>query len=197
MDLVHKLLSTQFEASDDEGAKSFVATISTDSVDRDNEVVLPEGMNSKDFEKNPVVLWNHNPETPIAKAVGLRRKSDRLTAKAVLASRPEDHEGEWFPDTVHSLMKQGVVRGVSIGFLPLPGKTRSATKKDRDTFGSEVKRVHAQWKLMEFSVTPTPANQDALIESVSKGLITKACAMSVFGVEIPEPQPSPTRYYFL
>jgi hypothetical protein len=48
-------------------ASTFVATITTDSVDRDGEVVVPAGMNSKDYERNPVLLYEHDVLKPIGK----------------------------------------------------------------------------------------------------------------------------------
>ena len=40
--------------------RSVIATISTLAVDRDGEVVLPEGMDNTHFKLNPVVTFGHN-----------------------------------------------------------------------------------------------------------------------------------------
>lgn len=169
---------------DSDSGRSFTATITTNAIDRDGEVLLPEGMRSKDFESNPVVFWNHNYDMPIGKATDLQKHRDAWSATAELAKRPEGHEGEWFPDTVHALMQQGIIRGVSVGFQPI--ESRNPSKKDKELFGEGVTNVYSKWNLLEFSVAPLQANQEALVTAVSKGLVTTAQAKAVFpDVELP------------
>lgn len=163
-----------------EGERSFTAVITAAVIDRDGEVLLPEGMRSVDFEKNPVVFWNHDYNTPIGKATGLKRHRDKWEAKAVLSSTP-------FASEIHTLMQEGVVNGVSVGFQPIESRNPSA--KDKDLFGEDVKRVHSKWDLFEFSVTPLPANQNALVTAVSKGITTPDRVKALFGVDV-EPEPA-------
>ena len=61
----------------------FKATISTDSVDRDGEVMVPAGMNAKDYEPNPVLLWNHDTSQPVGRAVTLKRADREIVADFV------------------------------------------------------------------------------------------------------------------
>ena len=112
-----------------------------------------------------------------------------------MAERPDDHPeaAEWFPDTVHSLIKQGVIRGVSVGFEPIEG--RNASKKDKATFGGQVKYVFSKWKLLEFSVAPLQANEDALITAVSKSLITPDRCRELFDLDIKD-EPTRKKVYF-
>ena len=154
----------------------FMATISTDSVDRDGEVMVPAGMNAKDYERNPVLLWNHDPSQPIGRALSLKRGESSIAADFEFAKRPDDYAGDWFPDYVRGLVAAGVVKAVSIGFMPLEGGARVATKGDVEKYGSDVRKVFSKWKLLEVSVVSVPANQDALITAVSKGLITRSAA---------------------
>jgi len=165
--------------------RTFTARITTDSLDRDGEVLIPGGMDASDYMKNPVIFWNHNYDQPIGTASKVSKEADAWVATAKLASRPDGHPdgAEWLPDTLHALMQQGVVRGVSVGFIPT--ETRNPSKADRDKFGQGLRSVHNRWKLLEFSVTPLPANQDALITSVSKGLVTAAQLKSL-GIEAPK-----------
>ena len=179
--LLRKQLSFEMELT--EGDRAFIAKISTDALDRDREVLLPQGMDASDFEKNPVVFFNHEHRSvPVGKVVSLRRMADHWLAKVVLAARPAAHVGEWLPDTLLSLIQQGVVRGMSVGFEPV--EARAPSKKDKETFGPEVTRVFSKWKLVELSIAPLPANQEALIVAVSKKLITAAQAKSV-GIDVP------------
>jgi HK97 family phage prohead protease len=154
-----------------EGERSVVAIINTAAIDRDGEVVLPVGMDATDFLRNPAVFYNHNYGMPIGRCLELYRTADGIRAKTQFASRPDNHVGEWFPDTVFSLFQQGIIRGFSIGYGPI--ESRVASKKDIEQFGGEVRRVYQKWKLWEYSVAPLPANQEALAEAVSKGLVSK------------------------
>jgi phage head maturation protease len=78
-----------------------------------------------------------------------------------------------------------VVKAVSIGFMPLDGGARVATKGDVDKYGPEVRKVFSKWKLLEVSAVSVPANQDALIYAVSKGLISKTAAARFGRVDVP------------
>ena len=165
----------------------FTATISTDSIDRDGEVLVPQGMNSAEFERNPVVFWNHDYGMPVAKGTSLRRDERSVVAEAEFARRPDDFVGEFFPDFARALVEQGVVKGVSVGFQPMPDGIRKATPADRDRYGDGVERVFSKWKLLEFSLAPLPANQDALVSAVGKSAkaakVSEPTAMRWLGIE--------------
>lgn len=179
-----KTFSADFtEKATTNGETSFTAVITTNAIDRDSEVVIPAGMNSKDYERNPVLLYAHDPLKPIGIMRKMRRGESSIDADFVLAPRPEDHEGEWFPDTIGALIKFGALKGVSIGYVPSEGGLRNATKSDSEKYGASVKRVYSKWRLMEVSVVSVPANQDALIMAVSKGLVTRA-ALLALGCEV-------------
>ena len=162
---------------------TFVATITTDSVDRDGEVVVPSGMHSRDYERNPVLLYEHDPKQPIGKMLKMVRKERSIEAEFALAPRPASHEGEWFPDTVASLMEFGALNTMSIGFMGT--EARPASKADMEKYGASCRRVYGKWKLLEVSVVSIPANQDAIVTAVRKGLVS-ADAAKGFGVMIPQ-----------
>ena len=164
-------------------ASTFVATITTDSVDRDGEVVVPSGMNSRDYERNPVLLYEHDVKSPIGKMLGMKRGERSIEAEFALAPRPDNHVGEWFPDTVASLMDFGALNTMSIGFLGM--EARPASKADTEKYGQGVRRVYGKWKLLEVSVVSVPANQDAIVTAVRKGLVTSD-AVKPFGITVPE-----------
>jgi len=162
---------------------TFTATITTDSVDRDGEVVIPAGMNAKEYEKNPVLLYEHDVLKPIGRMLSMRRGDRSIEAEFALAPRPDNHVGEWFPDTVASLMDFGALNTMSIGFMGT--EARPANKADTERFGDGVRRVYGKWKLLEVSVVSLPANQDAIVTAVRKGLVSRE-AVKRFGVVVPE-----------
>lgn len=175
-----KRLNATVEATSDKG---IMAKITTDSIDRDGEVLVPQGMNAKEFEDNPILFWNHDYAIPVGNVSALDRGDNEVYGTLTFAQRPEDMKGEFFPEVAEALVKQGVVKGVSVGFVPEDGGVRSATGKDRAKYGKNVKRIYNRWKLLEVSIAPLPANQDALIEAVGKGLLTPIQCKSWFGVD--------------
>lgn len=174
-----------------DGERAVVAKICVPIVDRDGEVVMPQGCVSKDYEMNPVVFYCHDSKTPpVAKCVSLKRANDHLMAKCVFASRPDNHVGEWLPDTLFSLYQQKVLNAFSVGFVPI--EERVATKGDREVYGMNCKRVFSKWNLLEYSVVPIPANQGALAVAVSKGIVTASRVKELFGVDV-EDAPTPRK----
>lgn len=183
MDKLTKAFSA--DISIEEGERAVVAKISTATVDRDGEVIVPDGVNWRDYQKNPVVLLGHDYYSlPIGKCTALTRDEKAITAKTIFAERPADHpaEKEWVPDTILSLFKQGVLKAFSIGFEPMDGGMRAATKGDVEKYGPECRRVFSRIKLLEYSVVTIPANQEAVALAVSKGISKETCK-ALFGEE--------------
>ena len=150
-------------------ARTVTARISTTSIDRDGDVLLPSGIDLKDFRKNPVVLLNHDQGgLPVGRALSVKRESGGIIAEVQFAERPAGHPSsvEWIPDTVFNLFQQGILKAFSVGFIPL--EMREPTDKDMKKFGEDVRNVISKWSLLEFSVVNVPANQDALVLQVAK-----------------------------
>jgi hypothetical protein len=171
------------EASTDGDPFAFKARITTDTCDRDFEVVVPQGCDSTEFEKSGTVFWNHNYDMPVAKANGKLVRGDRwIDSPAKFAFRPADYQGEFFPDFARAMVNQGIVKGVSIGFMPI--ESRKPTPKDFEAYGKNVERVTNKWKLLEWSIAPLQCNPDALIrDAVGKGIMSSDVAKSMFDVE--------------
>jgi HK97 family phage prohead protease len=180
-----KALSAELTAT----AKGFTAVITAETIDRDGEVLIPSGMNSKEFERNPTLFWNHDYAEPVGKATGLKRRERDILGEFVFAQRPEGYKGEFFPEVAAALVGQGIVSGVSVGYVPEDGGTRRATDVDRKKYGGNVSTIYSRWKLLEVSLAPLQANPDALITAVRKhmkaGDISPAAARKWFGVELP------------
>ena len=153
------------------------ATITTETIDRDGEVLISQGMDATEYDKNPVVFYNHDYAQPIGNITEMRRGEGKIDATIEFAKRPEDFKGSYFPEFVESLIDQGVVKGISVGFVPLPGGVRKASAKDKEDYGDEVRQVYSKWKLLEVSVAPLPANATALVSAVRKGIVSKEDAV--------------------
>lgn len=166
-------------------AKGFSAIVSTEAVDRDGDVVVAQGMNSKDYERNPVLLWVHEDRSPpVGHCTKIRRQPNSIEMDFVLSPRPANFVGEWLPDTLGGLIASKSLRGVSIRFRALPGGARRATAGDIAKYGEACEQVYSKWELLEVSLVSIPANQEALIYAVEKKAKHKP----------PSPQPKPVRH---
>jgi hypothetical protein len=139
-------------ASDDikvnKKSRTLTVTISTKTPDRSRDVVMPRGMKTDNYMKNPVVAFGHDYRgLAIAKAGGLDVTDDRIIATVQFPD-----EGVYpFADQVYKLYRDGFMNAWSIGFMPLKAL-------DLDTGG----RQFDEWELLEFSAVLVPDNPEAL-----------------------------------
>jgi hypothetical protein len=169
------LVSTRAPTELNPGERSDVSWISTESVDRTGEVVLARGMNDSQFQGNPLVTLGHAYWLPpVGKSLWRKRARDGdlvgVKAKTQYPARPAawpDVE-PWPPDKVLALIQAGLLQGKSIGFLPT--RVHVPDDKERKKNGwDNVGLVIEEWLLLEYACVFLPANQDALVEAVSKG----------------------------
>ena len=124
---------------------------STPDVDRDKDRVMPNGAKLENFIKNPVLMYGHNYRDPwalIGKVGDLQIDSSGLNFVPELREAANDSD----PMTViRALWDQKLLRAASIGFNP--------TKWMENEVGG---RDFVEWELLEISIVPIPANQNAL-----------------------------------
>lgn len=139
-------------------------TISTGSVDRDNDVLVPDGAVLENYRKNPVVLWGHEWwSLPIARAEDIRVEGDSIVARDRFPTREEAGVGEgesFFAGSVYSMLVNGYLNAASVGFDPKEHKF----VEDRGGF------TFLEWELLEHSIVPIPANADALMAASADGI---------------------------
>lgn len=161
----------------------FTARITKEVLDRDGEVLLPGGMDATDFDRSGAVFYNHDYDKPVAVPVGkLQKTAEAIIGRARFMERVEGDTGNFLPDYVRSFVstmaRAGRSAGVSIGFAPV--ESRVPTKKDREVYGPDITRVFTRWKLLEWSIAPVQANQEAYVTAVGKSLDAAVCK-SLFG----------------
>lgn len=176
-----KALTAQLSST----AKGFTAIITAETLDRDGEVLIPAGMNSKEFERNPTLFWNHDYAQPVGKCLALKRKDRHIEGDFIFAKKPDGYTGEFFPEVAAALVGQGIVNAVSVGYVPESGGVRKASPVDRKAYGEGANTIFSRWKLLEISLAPLQANPDALIIAVKKGLVSPVAAKRWFGVDAP------------
>lgn len=183
----------------------FTARITTAALDRDDEVLLPTGMDPSEFDVSGAIFWNHSYDQPIGVGGPLKRSERDVSAEASFLKRPDDHVGAWFPDFarafVQQMAKAGKRVGVSVGFIPT--EMRKPSKKDRDAYGDRVRSVVSKWRLLEWSIAPVQANPEAVITSVGKHLEPAAFKALFPGMPVPPREvtiavkPQPVRKYLV
>lgn len=170
-----------------DGERAIVVTLSTPIADRDGESLLPMGMNSKNFEQNPVFCYFHDyKKLPVGKVAALTRDSNKIVGKVIFADRPETHPPglEWIPDTLFSLYQQGIMKAVSVGLEPY--EVRPPTPLDKKQFGDGCRTVVSKWHLTELSACTIGVNPEALAIAVSKGICSEATAKAILPATITE-----------
>jgi hypothetical protein len=161
------------------GERASIDMVSTEELDRENEVVLVKGMDLTLFARNPIVPFAHRyDEPPIGKAAWIKKVQGGIRAKTVYSNATQ------LARTVWDMTREGILSGRSIGFLPT--KIRAATHE-------EISK-NATWKsaeiiesgvLLEYSIAPIPVNQASLVEAVAKGRATPEMLTSL-GLQVPQ-----------
>lgn len=165
MKTVQKTLTATANAT----AKGFSAYVTVETVDRDGDVVVAQGMNSRNYERNPILLVAHDvQDIPVGKCVAIRRREAGIEMDFTLTPKPDGWSGDWEPERVGAAIAHGALNAVSIRFRGLPGGVRRATQGDIAKYGEDCVQVYSKWELLEVSVVSIPANQEALIYAVAK-----------------------------
>lgn len=151
-----------------------VSVISSETVDRDREMVMVSGIEYEQYLKNPVVTWNHNRAImPVGKCMWIRRQGSLMKAKTMYAERPEDMQGEWMPDTVWHMVRNGYLPGKSIGFLPLKGHCPMPDEIAKRPELAQCSWIFDKVQLYEYAVATVQSNPDSVLEAIGKGLATE------------------------
>jgi hypothetical protein len=158
------------------GERCDVSWITTEDPDRGNEVVVARGMNDGQFKHNPIVTMQHAYwMPPVGKSLWRKVVRDGtlhgIKAKTHYPVKPADWQAAWPPDVALALVQADLLRGKSIGFLPT--KVHAPKDREREQPGwKDVDLVIDEWVLLEYACTFLPAQQHAVVEAVSKSLVT-------------------------
>ena len=134
---------------------------STESKDRDGEVIKASAWMVDKYVANPVVQWAHDyTSPPIGKTLSIRQENGNTVFEIEFAPA-ETYE---FADTIYKLCKGGFLSATSVGFIPVES---TAGKKETDP-----RRTFTKVELLEISIVPVPSNPDALVTARDAGVIT-------------------------
>jgi hypothetical protein len=160
------------------GERCDVSWISAESPDRMRDIVVARGMNDEHFKLNPLVTLQHAYWLPpVGRSLWRKRVKDGdligIKAKTQYPQRPAawPASADWPPDLTFTLVQSGLLSGKSIGFLPT--KVRPPTDDERHLRPEmeKVQRIIEEWVLLEYACVYLPAQHNAVVEAVSKGLV--------------------------
>ena len=145
MEKVFNLTSTFKSHTDEDGSVMIRGMASTNDFDRAGDSISSDawtkgGLNN--FEKNPIILFNHNYDKPIGRATSLKTTDNGLELTAKISKAAKD---------VVDLVKDGVLGAFSVGF-----RVKDADYIE-ETDGLKIKDA----ELFEVSVVSVPCNQSA------------------------------------
>jgi HK97 family phage prohead protease len=122
----------------------------TSKLARDGHIIDMAGLDLTNYRKNPIVLFSHQPESPVGITPALGVYGGDLMARIEFAPQGVSP----LADQVCSLSKAGVLRGISIGFDPVE---MEPLDPNRPRGGMHITRA----ELLEISVCSVPADTGA------------------------------------
>ena len=143
--------------------------LSDGSLDRHGTRINPDGWDLETFKANPVALWSHGLDTigrvPIGRWENVRSEGGKLLGRLTLAAKGTSDR----IDELISLVKQGILRAVSVGFEVLEEGKRGGNDY-------EIMRQ----SLTEASLVAIGSNKNALAQARSLN-ISESTLRMVFG----------------
>ena len=146
MNKIFNLTSTFKTQAQDDGSVMIRGMASTADFDRAGDSISVEAWQKgglKNFEKNPIILFNHDYDKPIGRATGLKAGPDGLELECKISKSA--------PANVAELVKDGVLGAFSVGFRV----------KDADYIKETDGLMIKDAELFEVSVVSVPCNQSA------------------------------------
>jgi len=146
MEKIFNLTSTFKSHAADDGSVTIKGMASTVDFDRAGDSISAEAWTKgglKNFEKNPIILFNHDYDRPIGRATGLKATEHGLELEAKISKSA--------PANVCELVKEGILGAFSVGF-----RVKDADYL-QETDGLKIKDA----ELFEVSVVSVPCNQEA------------------------------------
>ena len=146
MNKIFNLTSTFKSHEVEDGSVMIRGMASTNDFDRAGDTISPDAWAKgglKNFENNPIILFNHDYNKPIGRATGLKVTPNGLELEAKISKSA--------PEGVCELVKDGVLGAFSVGFRVKDADYLS------ETDGYKIKDA----ELFEVSVVSVPCNQAA------------------------------------
>lgn len=146
------------------GKRTFAGIATTPTPDSYGDIVESQGA---EFELPLPLLWQHDSRDPIGWVRTAKVTSKGIEVEGEVATIAEEGELATRLTTAWQMLKNKLVRGLSIGFNPIESARLEGTYSYR----------FLKWRWVELSAVTIPANQDASITAI-KSIDTKLRAAS-------------------
>lgn len=145
-----------FQAKQTTQDKPIKFVASTANPDRYGDVVDQKGWDLRAYNRNPVVLFNHNPaQMPIG-------KGRAYVENEQLMLEVEFDQKDDMAKTIEQKVRDGFINAVSVGFQPSKTIARSSLPADHPYHGKSGSYFQAS-ELLEVSIVTIPANNEATL----------------------------------
>lgn len=145
-----------FQAKQTTQDKPIKFVASTANPDRYGDVVDQKGWDLSAYNRNPVVLFNHNPsQMPIGKGKAYV-ENDQLMLEVEFDQKDD------MAKTIEQKVRDGFINAVSVGFQPSKTIARSSLPADHPYHGKSGSYFQAS-ELLEVSIVTIPANNEATL----------------------------------
>lgn len=125
-------------------------------VDRGKDIIQMDAWQLDNYKKVPMILFNHDKDKPVGKAVDVRPTDQGLYIKAKISNSKDPTIS-----MVRDLVQEGILNAFSVGF--------DAQDEQQNNEGiNEIKQA----ELYECSIVTLPMNQDSTFAVSTKGLKT-------------------------
>ncbi len=163
--IIHKFISPEEVRANKDGSYTFL--MSKEIQDRDGTIVkLGAGMNIREYNKNPIVLWMHkmtpahredyNEDNIIGKGKAYMEGGE-LYNKVIFES--VETTGNTRAEKIVKKINFGSLKGCSMGFRALSGSMGS-----KDVEGEDPSKFYIRdWVLYEMSIVTVPSNPATLV----------------------------------
>lgn len=157
-DVIERAVAEVKDAAPEAGDVMTSWTLSTKRVDSYQDTIDPDGWDTKDFQRNPVVLFAHSShEPPVGRDVGCYVESGKALKGTTLFIGKSVSP---FADMVAKMVVGKFLNAVSVGFQPL--EYEESEEREGSMFFPAID--FKKQTLREYSVVPIPANADALAD---------------------------------
>lgn len=177
MDKIKKIFNFEIKQLGKEEDRKLLMVGSTETQDRDGDIIEASGWDLTDYKNNPIILGFHEYDKfPYARSE--KTYIDSTSKQLMFEVRfPTIEELTSYPnspemiaehaknvDLAYNMYRNGYMRAVSVGFI---GKESEPIMEN----GSYIGKRYKKQSLLELSLVPVPSCPDALLEARSKGII--------------------------
>lgn len=164
--------------------------LSDETLDRGGDIIVQAGWKLAEFRRNPMALFGHSSHDVIGTWKDVKVDGKQLVGTLKLAEAGTSD----VVDTVRSLLRQGILKTVSVGFIP---KKYEAIDEEKGIWAGAR---FLESTLLECSVVAVPANPNALqlrsmpssvqaIFAAESGILAKSLGLTRAEPGTPKPKP--------